>query len=405
MYAYVARQPILNRQRNTVGYELLFRDGESNAFPHIEANQATSRLVVENFMAVGQNPALKAPRCFINFPYESLIHLIPTMLPKNKIVVEVLETCTPDDELFSAIKHLHRMGYTIALDDFNPNPGWDRFIPYAHIVKLDLMQLGVEEACKFVDKQVAGGAKCKFLAEKVETYEDFNIAKAAGFHYFQGYFFSKPEVLKNRAVKPEQLTTLQLFQEVSKPCVDFKKVEEIIMLDVSLSYQLLRFVNTATTRLEAPISSFKQALIYLGEDKLKMFVSLVATAHAAIDKPQELYKLSLLRARFFELLTHKSNLHAVHDQAFITGLFSLLDSLLDHPIEQLIDLLPLSTEIQNALLRRQGMLGELLGLQEAYERAEWERVEHYCELLSLDGGSVKTFYTQAETWSNEFKLK
>ncbi|MGF1806127.1 histidine kinase, partial [Aliivibrio sifiae] len=173
MYAYVARQPILNRKKQTIGYELLFRDGETNAFPDMEANQATCRLLVENFMSAGSNPALESPRSFINFPQESLISLVPTAFPKRKIVVEVLETCIPNDELFSAIKHLHRMGYIIALDDFSLDAEWDRFLPYSHIVKLDIMQLGIDVACDYVKKKKQQGCKRHYLAERVETYEEF----------------------------------------------------------------------------------------------------------------------------------------------------------------------------------------------------------------------------------------
>ncbi len=203
MYSYVARQPIFNRHQKTAGYELLFRDGESNAFPaDIDENKATCRLMVNSFMADSDGMAQPGKRCFINFPHRSLIRLLPTLLPKKQVVIEVLETCEPNDELLLAIRHLNRLGYMIALDDFNMDPRWQRFLPFVHIIKLDLLKLGIEAACEFIANNRA--KKLMFLAEKVETQADYTRAHQAGFHFFQGYYFSRPELLKNRNLKPER---------------------------------------------------------------------------------------------------------------------------------------------------------------------------------------------------------
>ena len=398
MYAYVARQPILSRKKQTIGYELLFRDGESNAFPNIEANQATSRLLVENFMSTGCNPALESPRSFINFPQGSLISLVPTAFPKRKIVVEVLETCTPNDELFSAIKHLHRMGYIIALDDFSLDAAWDRFLPYSHIVKLDIMQLGIETACKYVKQRKQQGCKRHYLAERVETNDEFQQAFDAGFHFYQGYFFSKPQIIKNRVVKPEELLTMQLFQEVCRTEVNFVRIEQLIAQDVSLSYQLLKFVNTASARLENPISSFKQALVYLGEEQIKMFVTLIATAHAAINKPKELYKQSLVKGRFCELMICRIQNGTPGQQAFIVGLFSLLDALLDRKLDDVLDQLSLSKEIEQAILLRVGLLGSMLALYESLDTGDWEEIDKTSRLLGFSPKTVEKTYQDAEQW-------
>ncbi|MDX1302723.1 EAL and HDOD domain-containing protein [Photobacterium sp.] len=400
MYSYVARQPIFNRQQRTVGYELLFRDGENNAFPLIEANKATCRLLVENYMAVGDNLATSGQRTFINFPHESLIKSLPLMLPKNRVIIEVLETCVPDDELFEAIKFLHSTGYVIALDDFELSEQWLRFFPYVHIIKLDLITLGVDQACQFVARYQKH--KLKFLAEKVETHQDFETAYRAGFHFFQGYYFSKPELLKNRQVEPKKLTTVRLLQEICREPVDFQRVEQIIGSDVSLSYLLLRYVNAASTRTIEPISSFKQALVYLGEDKIRMFVGVVATAHAALDKPKELYSQSLQRARMCEVLARNSSLNAKADQAFLIGMFSLLDALLDNSLEQLVALLPLEQEVEVALLNHQGLLGQVLDLLDAYDHADWPRVTECCHDLGIKEDLVATSYRQAVIWAAKY---
>ncbi|WP_333919113.1 EAL and HDOD domain-containing protein [Vibrio crassostreae] len=396
---YVARQPILNRNKNTLGYELLFRDGERNAYPaHIESNRATYRLIVENFLSVGLNPSIPSSRCFINFPYQSLIRRLPLSLPKDKVVVEILETCQPTDELLEAVKELYQAGYMIALDDFTSTPEWERFLRYTHIVKLDIMQMGLDEACDLV--RAHQGKKFSFLAERVENEQEFQQTKEAGFKFFQGYFFSKPEIIKTKYISPEQVIAMELFQEVCKPDVDFQRVESIVAKDVALSYKLLRFVNTMSPRLEVTISSFRQALVYLGQEKLKMFVSLAVASYVSDKKPKELYGLSLQRAQFCQRMSRYQAFEGHTEQAFMIGLFSLLDALLDLSLENLVEQLPLCKSIKVALLRREGPYGTLLALEESFEHADWQQIDEHCADLGLSVDQVKTELTEARRWSH-----
>lgn len=396
---YVARQPIFNRKKHTLGYELLFRDGENNAYPaHIESNRATYRLIVENFLSVGLNPSIPSSRCFINFPYQSLLRRLPQSLPKDKVVIEILETCPPTPELLEAVKDLYQQGYMIALDDFTSTPEWEAFLKYTHIVKLDIMQMGLEAACDLVKKHQ--GKKYSFLAERVETEEEFQQAKQAGFKFFQGYFFSKPEIVKTKYISPEHVIAMELFQEVCKPQVDFQRVENIVAKDVALSYKLLRFVNTMSPRLEVSISSFRQALVYLGQDKLKMFVSLAVASYVSDKKPKELYSLSLQRAQFCQRMSRYQPFEGHTEQAFMIGLFSLLDALLDLSLEHLVEQLPLCQIIKLALLRREGPYGQLLALEESFEHADWEQIEQYCATLGLSIDQVKVELAEAQRWSH-----
>ncbi|AEH31720.1 HDOD domain-containing protein [Vibrio anguillarum] len=401
-YSYVARQPILNAKQHTLGYELLFRDGEKNAFPaHIESNRATYRLIVENFLAVGINPNIPKSRCFINFPYKSLIRRLPLTLPREQIVVEVLETCEPTDELLEAIKELYRRGYLVALDDFVYAPEWERFLSYVHIVKLDIMALGLDHACEFVRQRLAEGSKRRYLAERVETDHQFTVTRNAGFSFFQGYFFSKPEMIKQRYVGPEQIIALELFREVCKPNADFERIEYIVAQDVALSYKLLRFVNTMSDRLSVPISSFRQALVYLGQDKLKTFVSLAVASFVSAKKPKELYNLSLQRAQFCQLMSGHPSFRQHREQAFLIGLFSVLDALLDISIEELVAQLPLCDVVKLALQKREGPIGELLALEECFEQADWQGVESHCDLLGLELNQVSDELSAAQRWSQD----
>ncbi|MEF1256209.1 EAL and HDOD domain-containing protein [Vibrio sp. M260112] len=399
---YVARQPILNAKRQTLGYELLFRDGESNAYPsHIESNRAIYRLIVENFLSIGTNPCIAASRCFINFPHESLVRLLPLSLPKEQIVVEILETCIPNDELFLAIKEIHANGYLIALDDFVYKPEWERFLPLVHIVKIDIMATGLEESCALIKERLAMGVKRKFLAERVETEEEFLATRSAGFSFFQGYFFSKPVVIRQRYLSPEQVIAMDLFRAVCQPQVDFEQIERSVTRDVALSFKLLRFVNTMSNRIEVPISSFRQALVYLGQDKLKIFVSLVVASFVSAYKPKEIYTLCLQRAQFFQLMSDDNPFEQLREQAFIIGLFSMLDALLDMPLEELVNQLPLCKAIKVVLLERKGPYGTLLQLEECYESADWTGMESACQQLNLSIHEVMPRINQAQRWSQD----
>ena len=407
MLAYLARQPVLNREKATVGYELLFRDGPKNCFPDIGDEQATNRLLADHFFTSGAPQATAGKRAFINFPYSSLLQRIPLMFPKQSFIIEILETCPPSDELLEAVIELNQKGYTLALDDFIPDAAWNRFLPYIHIVKFDIRSTPIARARFFIrhhqNKKCAN--RILFLAEKVENHEEFIEANEAGFDLFQGFFFSQPEMIQRKVLNPSSLTTLHLYQEVSQPVVDFEQVEKIIATDVSLSYKLLRHVNNMKSTWARPITSFRQALVYLGEERLRRFIFFVATAHATQGKPQSLYQLSLQRARFCELLGARLTPAIAGNQAFLAGLFSLLDSILDQPLKELLPLLPLSQNIQLALLHQAGPLGPLLKLTIAYENAQWDTISQLCQQLDVDESNVADLYLESIKWSSFFETQ
>lgn len=401
MHSYHARQPILNREKATVGYELLFRDGPDNCFPDVGDEQATNRLLIDNFITSGSLQVAAGKWAFVNFPYTSLIQRTPLMFPKESFVIEILESCEPTDELLAAITELNQKGYMLALDDFIPSKSWNRFLPYIHIVKFDLRSISIARAGFFIRRHKA--SNIKFLAEKVETYEEFMAASHAGFELFQGFFFSKPEMVQRKSLAPSALTTIRLYQEICQPEVDYDKIEAIIATDVSISYKLLRHVNTTTSARTQTISSFKQALVFLGEEKLRRFISFVAASHASADKPQSLYSLSLQRAHFCERLAILVSPDITGNQAFLTGLFSLLDSLLDQPIDELITLLPLSDAVQQALVHQSGTLGIILKLATAYDQAQWNKVSQYSKQLGINETNVADRYAESLKWATIFE--
>ncbi len=396
-YSYVARQPILDREKRTIGYELLFRDGPKNTFPEVEPELATSRLLSDHFMSTHYN-TLGNKLGFVNFPQQSLINLVPTLFPKESLIVEVLEDCEPTDELLEAIKHLHECGYRIALDDFVPTKAWKRFLPYISIIKFDIRATPIEKAAIYI--QAISQYEIEFLAEKVETYEEFKQALEVGFDYFQGYFFSKPEMIKKKRLKPSFMTVIQLCKEIADKPIDFDEVERLFSIDITLSYKLLTFVNSGYT-LSTKIKSFRQALVYLGEDQLRRFISLVAIASVQDDKPDSLYALAIQRARMCEILLGHMKTKYDPGQAFLTGMFSLLGSLLDQPLSDVISDIPVDDEIKLALTSRKGVLGYLLSLSITYEKADWEMIEKYCSALKLTESQLVEAFNQSMEWTQD----
>lgn len=395
-YSYVARQPILNADKETVAYELLFRDGKRNAFPDIDPEVATSKLLTQQFMTY-QESALEDKVGFVNFSYKSILSQTPTILPKDKVVIEILEDCKPTDDMIRELSELKDNGYKIALDDFIPSKEAEPFYPLVDIIKFDLRQTSINESAQFIQKY--SHYEIEFLAEKVETYAEFEEAKAADFHYFQGYFFSKPEVIEQKSISPSMFTVVELCKSISEQEVDFAEIEKIISCDVTLSFKLLRYVNS-TSSIVSPIDSFKQALSYLGEDKLKRFVSLVALASVSESKPEALYCLSIQRARFCQLMLEHYGPKYNPSHGFMCGLFSLLDSLLDQDLSSIINSIPVDDVVKKALLERKGVLGGILELSIAIEKADWHRAIALSQKLKAPDSVVSECYQKAIRWSN-----
>ncbi|GEM76973.1 histidine kinase [Vibrio sagamiensis NBRC 104589] len=380
---------------------MLFRDGPKNTFPAVEPELATSKLLSDHFLTTYYN-TLGNKLGFVNFPYQSLVNLIPTLFPSQYLVVEVLEDCEPTDELLEAIKLLHAKGYQIALDDFVPSKVWKRFLPYITIIKFDIRSISIAKAEIFI--QSLNHRKIRFLAEKVETYDEFEQAVKAGFDYFQGYFFSKPELIQSKCLSASLLTVIQLCKAIAEESINYQEIERLFSIDLTLSYKLLTYVNSSYT-LKNKIKSFRQALIYLGEERLRRFISLVALASVHEGKPDSLYTLAIQRARMSELILCQMQTPYAPSQAFLTGMFSLLDSLLDQPLVEIIKQVPIDEDIKHALISHKGVLGTLLSMIIAYENADWSKAEQYCRMLGLTDFQLTTAFNQSTTWAQELLTK
>lgn len=390
--SFVARQPILDREENLVGYELLFREGERNAFPDVEPDLATSKVLSSvYFNNDSYDGVLQDVVGFVNFPYGSIVRLIPLLLPRDKIVVEILENCEPTDELFNAIRELKGYGYKVALDDFVPTPAWRRFLPLVDFIKFDITIVPLSKVANLIQKL---GHKISFVAERVETHEEFERCKELGFHFFQGYYFAKPELIKQKSIRASQLSILKLCQEVAKDELDIRRLESLFSADVGLSYKLFRLVNSLN--LSSPIRSFRQALAYMGEDKIRLFVSLLALSSENSARPKPIYLMAIQRAYFCALIAAHLNLN--RSDAYLVGLFSLLDSMFKVSFNTIFDSIKVDAAVRSAILNRQGSLGDVLRLTESYENANWHSITELNNKLKLSSSASNEYYTHSLNW-------
>ncbi len=367
----------------------------SNAFPGVEGGMATSSLLSSSFFTVGIKQITSRHRAFINFTEDMLLRGIPAMFPPQSVVVEILEDVEPTEEVIAACRSLVDKGYMLALDDFVYAKKYTPLLELAKIVKIDFIQSSIDEIREMVE--ISKKYHCKLLAEKIETYEEYELAGRLGFVYFQGYFFAKPEVLKNKEISSSQMVFLQLILEINRAAFDIKKLEDLIKQDVAISYKLIKYLNSAYYSRLQPISSIRQAIAFLGEQGIRLFVSVIATSKLSESKPDELIRISCIRARFLELL----GVELQQDQGvfFLLGLFSMLDAMLDATMEYLMKQLPVSADITQALVHKTGPLFPYLQIIQRYEAGNWNELDAAIQDLHLDGSKIMDFYLDAVLWS------
>ena len=345
MNFYAARQPVLDKNKNLFGYELLFRDSIDNVFPDIDGDEATSKMVEASQFNMGISEFTGSKPAFINFTLDTLKKSYPEMLKAEEVVVEILETVKPGKRLLGICKNLHKKGYTLALDDYKYQNVWTHFYPYISIIKVDIRESGIDEINKIIHS-IADFPHIKLLAEKVETHEEYDLTLNLGFEYFQGYFFAKPEMVKTKSLNPSQVAMAELLYETSKTELDLNGITHVFERDVSLSYKLLRYANSAIFRRRNEISTIKQALVTLGLGELKRFIGLMFAITANPNKPSELIRLAMTRAKFCELTAREIPDQLDNSIAFLTGLLSMIDAILDEEMSCVLDKLPLSKDIK-----------------------------------------------------------
>ncbi|WP_319549127.1 HDOD domain-containing protein [Desulfogranum marinum] len=398
MEQYIARQPIFNLHKKVYAYELLYRGAKHYSLDKVSGNRATTSLLSSAFLTRDIQDISSFKPCFINFTQDLLEKKLPESFSKESVVVEILEDVEPTPQVVQACQQLHNKGYTLALDDFVYDRKFIPLLQLADIVKIDFRLTPHQTILRTLN--ILARYKVKLLAEKVETLEEFEAAAKLGFVYFQGYFFSKPEQIKIQELSTTQITHLRLLAEVTKKSTTIDKLHNIIANDISVSYKLLRFLNSSYFYRLQEIKSVKQAIAYLGIKELRHFFMLVIISEMTTSKPGELVRLGLVRAKFCELLGENSDHSIESSELFVVGLFSLLDAMLDAPMIEIMDRLPVSNGIKEALLTDTGPYCIYLELVKNYERNNEALFVPLFERLELDPEKVNTCYLTAIKYAN-----
>jgi c-di-GMP-related signal transduction protein len=394
----VARQPIFDRNQRVFGYELLYRSADESCY--FNGDQQTSDVLTNSLMLIGMGELTNGKWAFVNFTENMIKKGIATILPKELVAIEILENIEPSSEVIHSCLELKKRGYLLVLDDFKYYPKFDRLIKLADVIKIDFQESSLQEINDMLEKM--GNIKAKFLAEKVETDEDFQWARQMGFSYFQGYFFSRPTTVLGKDIPISLNNKIQLMKEICKPDLEFNDVVKIIERDISLSYKLLRFINSAAFKFKNDITSLKHALVILGIEELKKWACLVLFREMSADKPDEIMRISMIRAKFSESLVAKAGWAKYKPTAFLMGLFSMIDVIMERELPCVLSELPLAMEIKRALLGEQeNLLTEIYHFIILYEKGQWDLLLNLAKKWDLEISEISSLFRASVKWTNE----
>lgn len=388
----MSRQPIFRTDTALLGYELLFRESDADSASISNGARATAQVINNSLMEIGMDELVGRHPAFVNFERSLLMGNHCESLPHERVVIEILETVSPDDAVMRRLRELRSKGYRIALDDFICTTPISPLVDVADFVKLDIMSGDWPAIEKAVS--VLKGYPLQLIAEKVETREEFERARAIGIDHFQGYFFCKPQNVKGQKLPVNRLAAIRLLTQLSKADVRMKELEETISQNVSLSYKLLRYINSAMCGLHRPVESIRHATVLIGLEKLRTWASLIVFSSFE-DTPKDVLVTGAIRARMCEQIANIRRF-AQPERFFLVGLFSVLDAILDRPLEQVLPSLSLSKDISDALLEHKAQMGCVLNGVKAYERHDWPTAE---ASLGLGEDAIQQAYQNSMAWS------
>ncbi|TFE02374.1 EAL and HDOD domain-containing protein [Jeotgalibacillus salarius] len=395
---FIARQPIFERDLSTFGYELLYRSSQNAAgYDGTNANLSTIS-VLQGLLETGLGKISDYSHVFVNFTRDMLLCDIVEVIPPDQMVLEILEGTKIDDMLVNRVKELKKLGYKIALDDFDADLNKYELVEDADIIKFDIRSTPLASITTQVAEALVRNKT--LLAEKVETLEEFEHAKEMGFHLFQGYFFSRPNIITRATYKRQyKHTYLKVLMELKAPEPSYQTLTEIIETDASLSYRLMKIISHRNQNKLA--YSIKRALVQMGIKDFERWMNILMLQDLTEGKPDELLKLSLVRSKFAEQLCAASYLHARKIDAAVMALFSTIDAILDDHMENVLHTVPLSPEIKAALLNGDSLLAPIYHAVICYEKGDWACVEKWTSELNIEPGLLNDMYVLAVEWANE----
>lgn len=400
---FVARQPILDKNKNLYAYELLFREGLKNSYTATDGDYSSLRVMLSSFILIGLNSLTGGNKVFINFTKNLLLENIATIFPNTLLTVEILENMDIDNDLIEVCNNLKNDGYTLALDDFVNEEKYLPLVKLADIIKVDFINTKGVERKKIVEDLKK--YNIKFLAEKVETYEDFHEAIEYGYSFFQGFFFSKPTIYTGKDIKGHKLNYIQILSEINNPNVLITELEKIIKRDIAITYKLLKYINSSYFSLRNKIRSIRHAISLLGLYEIKKWISFIIISDVGIDKPKEIIINCLIRAKFCELIASYLSLDEFKQDLFLMGLLSSIDVLMDQPMSKIMTELPISKDIKNALIGKENKFRYIYELILAYERGEWKFLTDFAKKENIEESLFPKIYLESIKFANYFDIQ
>ncbi len=398
---FIAKQPIFDQKKNVLGYELFFRDSLS-AQQAVFSSQGDASMQVAAGTFVCLNELLqKNKKLMINFTSDLILDNVPYALPPEQTIVEVDGRDPLQPEVIEALKALKRDGYSIALDDFEGKKHAIPLIQLCDIIKVDTLDRSMDWLQKVVS--VLQKANVQLMAKRIETHEVFTNVTSMGFSMFQGFFFQRPENITGRKLNSNEMMRLKLIKMIESESAEVDKLAETIQSDVSISYRLLKFLNSPAFGFSKEIDSVRHAITLLGWKQLKSWLRvIIMTDMIQPGKTRELSHSALLRGKLLETIAENHAKSEMQGALFLMGLFSLLDSMLDIPMQDILEELPLAAPIKQALLGQPGTFRSWLELSICFENADWEKLDSLMQELALNPGQVAMSYHQSLEWTESY---
>ncbi len=401
---FFARQPILDINNNTYGYELLYRNQPGvNEYTGDNGDVSTADVINNAFFADNVSSVLCGKKAFVNFTGNLIKRGVPKMISSEMLVVELLESVVADDEILRRCRELKELGYLIALDDYEYTSATDKLFELADIIKLDF-----RTPRDVMEKTAEMCIRCgkTMLAEKVETQLDVEYAKRLGCTYMQGYYFARPLLMTQKTNTPMARTFLHILGLVYSPDPDYEEIASVISTDAVLTIRLLRLINLMYSSTGNKIATVHQALVLLGFDKLKEWIYLVGLQRLNKDTPDELIKLALFRAKFCESISKiVPGAYTHRKELYLMGLMSIVAGTTDEKeVSGIMNELPVTDEIKNGLLGAEGLYGDIFRLVLDYEQADWDAVDTFVRKYGADAQLLANEYVKCIKFMQQFYI-
>ncbi|KYG89434.1 HDOD domain-containing protein [Metasolibacillus sp. FSL H7-0170] len=407
MEVFVGRQPIFNANKQIIAYELLYRNKNLTAFPMINEDVATIKVLINSFLHIGAEKITQGKPVFINFTENLLESSIDQLLKSSQVVIEILENVQITPKLIQRVRELKEKGFKVALDDFvldKQVESYNELFQYIDYIKIDFLATTLEERKKIERKVQEKFPHIQLLAEKVEEYDQFKTAKASNYQLFQGYFFEKPQIVKGNSIPPNTIPYLNILLLLSEENPNVQLIAENIEKDLSLAYKLLQMINNATGHVKVRIYSIRQAIMMIGIPNLRKWIYFVAMGERQIDDEEdffeEIMRASLFRAKVCEILA-KRNRKKNHPEYFLVGMFSLIDILLKSTLEEIVQKLPLSNRVIDTILGQQTEMTPYLQFSMALDKLEWDKLQALGENIGLNIHEMDELYSEALAWAEK----